>query len=247
MKKKLLFFLMLSGLIIAGVGCLREGENRSSWISFAVIDYNAEMGGCVMNLPDGVVAAPELDLKLKKNDCITAKFTVDYSNQPSPNYLTAIEIKYELLNNRDIDNQSIIDAFKDHNDSIFSMDLGTNPNYNGNLFVQINRYESNNRLYDYRLIFDPDSVGANGVNTVFLKSKKLDKVLGDASFYDLETFNLQPLFATYGKDTIIKEQNIEQNFRYLSLVFKYQSGLEKGVPVYSRYNTEPVFVYMRFN
>jgi hypothetical protein len=233
-KKNLLFCLLLSAIIVGGVSCLNKTENRSSAFSIAVIDSNANMGGCVMNLPNNVVlAAPELASKLKTGDCIQANFSIDYSNQPSTRYLTATEISYQLLNNKpaEIASGEMIDAYQD---SIHSIALSISPNYNGNVFVEISRTEINNYVYDYKLILNSDSIDENGIPSVFLKSKKLPNASGSQTNVNLETFNLQSLIeGTYGKDSTYKEGSIEQDYRYISLNFKYQSGLKDNVPVYS--------------
>ncbi|MDR2087082.1 MAG: hypothetical protein LBP72_07890 [Dysgonamonadaceae bacterium] len=242
-KKNLLFFLLLLPVIVGGVRCVGEGENRSTATSIAVIGNRADMGGCVMNLSNAVLAAPELAGKLKVDDCIEATFTINYSNQPSDKYYTATEISYVLLNN-----DSVIvktgDMIDDHNDSVKSIALNTSPYYNGNIFVQINREEVNNHLYDYDLIFNPDSIDENGIHTVFLKSKKEDKMSGSQTNSNLETFNLRSLFAAYGKDSLYQSGGIEQRYRYVSLNFKHQSGVKEGIPVYSRSGNKPVDIYI---
>jgi hypothetical protein len=241
-KKNLLFFLLLLSIMTGGVSCLGKGESesKSSATSLAVIDSRPEMGGCVMNLPEAVVATPELANNLKEGDCILVNFTINYSKQPSTDYYTATEIKYQLLNNTPVEVRGG-EMIDDYNDPLSYIFLISRPNFKGNLFAQIEHEEKDSQLYDYELIFNPDSVDEKGIHTVFLKSRKLNKV-GTQNAY--ESFNLHPLFEAYGKDTLYQSGSIKQEYRYVSLNFKYQSGVEEGLPVYSLLEREPVNIYI---
>jgi hypothetical protein len=237
--KKLFLFLLFLAIIAGGISCLGEGENKSSASSVAVVDYNPNMGGYVMNLPAVVFAAPELASKLKVGDCIRADFTINYSNQPSLDYYTATEIRYQKLNNWQVKEESG-DMIDGYNEAIRSITLSVSPNYNGNVFLEINREETNNHVYNYELILNPDSIDEKGIPSVFLKSQKLDNTAGSSTYYDLETFNLQSLFEKYGQDSIYQEGSFEQRYRYVSLNFMYQSEVKEEIPVYSRYGNNPV-------
>jgi hypothetical protein len=246
MIKKTLLLLLLPAALVGIVSCLGEGENQSSASSIAVIDFRPEMGGYVMNLPTVVLAAPELAPKvengeLKVNDCVLVDFTINYSKQPSAEYYTATEISYQRLNNTPV---KVIagEMMDDYNESISRIALNTSPFYNGNVFIQIDRGETNNQVYNFELILNTDSIDENEVPSVFLKSQKTDKAIGAQTNSALETFNLQSLFATYGRDSVYREGNVEQHYRCVYLKFMYQSGTNDGVPVYSLYGGKSEYI-----
>ncbi|MDR2058100.1 MAG: hypothetical protein LBP83_07465 [Dysgonamonadaceae bacterium] len=238
--KKLSFFLFLHVFILSLTSCVDSEEiNRSSYVSYAVIDHAEDMGGYVLNLPNVVLAAPELaSSNLTKGNCIQVHFTIDYNNQPF-SYYTATGIQYKLLNNTSakIESGDMNDEYKDSINRITLEE--TSPLLLGNLFVNIERKEESSQLYSYELICNPDSIDEKGVNTVFLKAHQSDKTAGNATNFSIETFNLKPLFEAYGeKDSTVVAPDPEQIYILLNL--KYQSGIKEGIPVYKAYNNEPL-------
>jgi hypothetical protein len=172
-------------------------------------------------------------------------FTIDYDNQPSPYYSTAIEIKYQLLNNSPIKLISEDAVADEYNDSISKIVLETNPYYNGNLFAQIERKITNSKLCDFQLVCNTDSVDEKGVYTVSLKLHESDEKTGEATNYNMESFNLNPLLIPYGRDTVFDAgTSYEQRCRYVTLNFRYQSGTKEELPVYTWYSGNPVKVFV---
>jgi hypothetical protein len=244
-KKKLLFVGSLLGVMIFLTCCLEKGGNRTTSTDLAVIDNDPAMGGLVMNTANVTLAAPELaSTELKSGDCIMANFTIDYDNQPF-SYLTATELIYQLLNNSVIQLMSE-DAFADeYTDSISGINLTVSPYYKGNLFAQIERKITNSKICDFQLFCNPDSVDENGVYTVSLKLNESDKTAGEATNYNVESFNLNPLLSFYGQDTIFDAgTSYEQRGLYVTLNFRYQSGTKEDLPVYSWYSGNPVKVFV---
>jgi hypothetical protein len=241
-KKRLLFIMLLSGMIMGLMGCMEHGGNRTSLIDFAVMVYNSEMKALAMNTSTFSYAAPELQ-NLNENNCILAKFTIDYDNQPSNLYYTVTDVGYQLID-RFVSIEQQGDMIDDYTDSIHSIQLATAVLYNGHLFVQT-KQSGTNCEYDYELIFNPDSIDGNEVRSVFLKSKLIKGTPGESSTYtSVQAFDVRNLIATYGKDTIItsSDLNYEQEFRFLHLNFKYQSGIKEGIPVYTQYDTKPLTI-----
>ena len=236
-RKKLLFVPLLFGFVLGMVSCL-DGENKSTYRSAAVIVDNHTTGGVTMSVPYyGTIFAPELK-DVNDGDCIYASYAINFDKQPSPERYTATDIQYQVLPKREvrIETGSMINEY---NDSILGIQLSTNLAFYGNLFVQTLQKGPNGQQYELELICNPDSIDANGINTVFLKSKASKGVNGNLiDIETMEAFNLNPLISAYGKDTLISEQR----YRILSLNFKYQIGDDDGEPLYRLFNDRAIEV-----
>ena len=238
-RKKLLFAFLLLGIVFGLESCL-DGDNVSSFRSAAVIVDNHTTGGVVMSIPYyGLVSVPSLQNKLSDGDCIYASYTINFDKQPTSDRVTVTDVEYLLLPKRGVRMDSG-DMINEYNDSILGVQLSSSLSFYGNLFVQAVQQGRSGQEYELELICNPDSIDANGVNTVFLKSKAIKSGSGDnlVDIGTMEAFDLNPLISAYGKDTIVSDQRC----KVLSLNFKYQISDEEGVPVYHLFNNGAIEV-----
>ena len=235
-KKKLLFFSLLLGVLGIMVSCVAEGESKSTYRSPAVMSYNSMVDGLVMATPYGVVAAPSLQ-DLNDGDCISAFYTINYDSQPSNEYYTATDIQYQLLPKR-IAIEKSGDMIDEYNDSIMNVQLSMSPYFDGIVFIQTIQKGANGQQYKFELICNPDSIDKNGINTVFLKSAKSNENTGGntTEITTLEAFDLNPLIWTLGKDTVIQDQK----FKILPLNLMYQVGERDSAPIYRQFENKAI-------
>jgi hypothetical protein len=244
-KKNLYCFILLSGMTFGLMSCLEKGGNRTTAIDFAIMVENPDMNALAMHTSYDIYAAPELQ-NLEANSCILADFTIDYDNQPSNQpYYTASNIKYQLLPKYTAIEQEGGDMVDEYSDSIQNIQtLAASPLYNGHIFVMTVQAGTSNYVYDYELIFHPDSVDAQGINTIFLKSKLIKGNAGNnlpTSIFT-QAFDLSHLIDSYGKDTIFKTANYDIEYKYLPFNLKYQKSIKENLPVYVQYGNSPVII-----
>jgi hypothetical protein len=241
-RKYLLFVVLPLGMVTGLMSCLESG-NRTSMSDLAVMVYNQEMQALAMHASSFVCAAPQLQ-NLKENDCILAKFTIDFDNQPSNQYYTVTISDYNLIT-KDTVRVKPGDLTDEYTDSLRIFQLFLSPLYNGHLFIQTEQVGTSNYVYDLELICNPDSIDENGIHTAFLKSKLINGTPNQnlsSYVYPMEAFDVNRLIDSYGKDTTIVNFGYSQDYKYLSLNFKYQSGIKENEPVYTSYGKNPVII-----
>jgi hypothetical protein len=199
--------------------------------------YNPDINALTMNTSVGAYTAPQLQ-KLSANDCITANYTIDFDNQPSGQpYDEATEIQYQLLSRYTVVEKQA-DFNDDYTDSIRSIQgVVANPFYYGHLFIMTEQAGTpSDSAYDYELIYHPDSVDAEGINTLFLKIKQLKGNSADNSlrYISSQAFDVSHLVKAYGKEVT--------EYKYLPFYLKYQIGMNENIPVYRQFGTDTITV-----
>ncbi|MDR0508137.1 MAG: hypothetical protein LBH32_15175 [Dysgonamonadaceae bacterium] len=234
MKTKLITFLLILGGAVSLPSCINVDEkgNYQVLMSYAVVNYNVNMGGLTMLIPNYELGAPELSQsELSMDDCIAARFTVDYSNQPY-SYLIATQITYnEIAQSYPVvEDELTVDDYKFPVTGIF-------PSYNlyfkGKVFFDISHTAPSNQKVSYKMICINKEGEDAEVKDVYLLAKS-DNDAGSSTntLTNAYVFDMNNLIRLYGKDTVL-EGSTNTSVKRLKFNLKYYTGEKDGIPQFS--------------
>jgi len=230
MKTMKIVFLCSTLCLSFLTNCIQNvGNSQNFSTDNAVVCYYTDFPGITfLNTPYGAIAAPELNGKYEKGDCLFASFTIDYDNQPNNQYYTATNVSEKKIGKTDIIMLNAV--YQNVNDSIDKMSQDSIKNLtfvgsvcciNNNLFMGFDQLDAN-RNYDYQLVYSDSLIDEMPVLYVCAKEANPSSATtyGD---YRYQAFDITPFLAEYADEN--------NNF---SFYLKYKKGVDmNGKNVYA--------------
>ena len=231
--KKLIFipFIFAFGIIFNSCNVGDTGNSTTFPLTPAVIDFDRSMGGIVMATGYGVVAAPSLNTS-NPGDCIFVhEFTVDYDNQPSPDYYTATNILKNDVNQSYLEESSSI-YLSDYTLPISAADGVQSVFFNGKFFTLVN---CKDKSPSFRLIYNKEEPEIDWIKNFYLVARPSSPNTVDLT--SVYAFDMYDFIYTQGRDTIITVIGHPKDTKY-----KYiKANLNYFTKMSDNDNTEPEF------
>lgn len=259
--KKLFLHVLIGIMALNLVSCLPAGSNMTEMASLAVVSYNTkEEHRSILTVIYGYgseIAVPELEsADLKIGDCILARYTIDWDNQPesaSIDYATNIiyllvEQSYPSVQN-DFDETEAILPDADLLPIQAITPQAYHPILGGKFFLYFNHSAPSRQEMDYTAIVKPSNTPNKPVDLYLIGEKKNKPEGSNTNFDNPYVIDMRRVIEELGKDTLFKESSVEYTIRQLQVNLKYCTGLdEDDVPQYEDYNpgTNATFTFSLF-
>ena len=208
--RKLFFIPFILGFGIIFNSCnVGDTGNRTTFpLTPAVIGYDMSKGGFTMATGYGVVAAPSLTTYYPGDCIIVHEFTIDYDNQPSLDYYTAINIVKDDVNQGYLEESNSINI-GDYELPISASNGMQSVFFNGKFFILANCKDKNP---SFRLVYKDDEPETDGVKNFYLLAQPSSPNSIDVtSAYAFDMFNF---IYSHGRDTIINVLDHPKDVKY---------------------------------
>ena len=235
-RRIFLFISLILGSVLALTSCV-DGNNKSTYLSYGVANYNSTMGATLIT-EIGEFAAPGTGSKVTPGDCVIAQYTIDQDNQPSTDYFTATEISMLEVNQFPIVLREIVEDDPQFDVEFISVVPYYIPAFRGKAFFEIAYAGYLKKTYQYSLTCDPETLDADGNFVFYLRARVSGEDSGSESFVaDTFVFDISSLISSYGADAADDSNN---SYRYVSAQIKYCNGIsESGEYTYKNVFTAP--------
>jgi hypothetical protein len=249
-KKSLLFVLTLLGILCGLTGCnLEDGQNSISFVTPAIVrGLDIPKNAFTIQTPFAVYAVPS-DSKLvleHVGECALVQLTIDYNNQPSNDFYTATNVTYDIVEQTpltitNLTNETLITKGYDLPIKEISREQGiSNMALLDKYFLNIIHSTPESQRIDYRLACDTTEFNANNhLRTLYLTAKKIEgESTLEKTISRYHAFSIDNLLYYIGEDTIISQNNIKYEYRYLKVNLKYYAGTEGDtIPKWNSFNS----------
>ena len=232
--RKLLFIPFIIGVGISLYSCnVDEGRNLQTYTSPAIVDYKMEMGGTIICTRWGYFAAPSLTSS-SEGDCLYIKeFTIDFDNQPSDKYYTAVNIDGENVDKSFIQHKdpSVLDEYTL---PISAADGDISVFYHGVFFTVANCMDKNP---DFRLIYNLDEPEIDGTKNLYLQARPSSSTPNLENVTKLYAFDMYNFIYNQGSDTSVLFTGYTEKIKckYIKADLNYFTGISaEGKPEYKK-------------
>jgi hypothetical protein len=249
MKKIFIIPVLSIAVAMCLVSCLGgDGRNMSEGTLPAVVGYSTTERTPTMITASGEFAAPELATGTSipnTGDCILARFTLDWDNQPANATLYhATNIIYINIDQTyaqidgDFDETTLPDGISEDNllPIVSITPQSYNPILNGKVFFSFAHNVSVKQEMDYTAIVKPGST-SDETATLYITGRKLNSP-------NETTYNVENLYAIdmlhvireLGTESTTQEAGIDTPVQQLKIKIKCCTGVDaEGAPKYQEY------------
>ena len=235
--KKLFFTSFIVGILICSYSCNVKDTGNSSIFPAApaVVSYDLNMGGIIMNTVWGNIAAPSL-LSSYPGDCLYVhEFTVDYDNQPSTNYFTATNIVKDDVSKYGFEESSSIDL-GEFTLPLSKLEGATSEFFHGIFFFSAT---SKDKSPDFRIIYNTEEQETDGIKNLYILAKSSTSGVGTSDVANLGAFNIANFIYYQGRDTTLYYSGGSNGYtyKYARVNLKYLSKITGDKPEFETVST----------
>ena len=240
-----LFFIPLLAVIVIGFNsCGMGGHDTGNYTIFppstVVVGYDKEMGGIIMCTWWGNVAAPSLIGSIPGDCLYVSQFTIDYDDQPSKDYFTAINIVKEGIDRYPFEQSNSVDL-REYTLPISSLEGNTCLFFDGMFFISTVTKDKTPR---FRMVYNSEEETTSWTKNLYVMASPTAS--SDNDNVTLGAFNLNSFVYTHGNDTTINVEGYKNGMKckYSIVNIKYYSGVDgDGIPIFKALNS-PFYIYI---
>ena len=238
--RKLLFIPFLIGIVLSYSSCNFGGGGNVVGLppTYAVVDYNPNLGGTIVRTEYGYYSVPTL-YDVATDDCLFMRFSIDYDNQPYvPNYYIASDIEKISVNRSYLEMNPL--ELEDYTLPITRFDMFSLPIYDGRVFFEV---ETKGKTSNFRLVYDTkEEDEIIGVKNLYLLARS-ESSPGSSQVVTQHAFDIRNLFDSFSRDTTLIQSGVTYDLKYIKTNIKYISNMVDGEPKYESL-TNPVNIYI---
>ena len=235
--KKLFFIPFVLGILIGSNSCNVQNYGNTTTFPAApvVVEYDASKGGVIMNTPWGCVAAPSLAHPFDVSPfdgyyCLYAlEFTVDYDNQPTTEYYTAINIEKEDIDKFGFLQKSSIEL-EDYTLVLSNLSGAASEFYNGKFFIAA---QCKDKAPEFIMVYNTEEPEEDNIKNLYVLAKPSSSSASSSDITTLGAFDLSRFInLDQGRDTTLYNtgSSTGYDYKYIKANLKYLSGITDGEP-----------------